>query len=263
MKKLLLILALALPLSAAAHDARIRYETYSKDSVYTVPTAIGRATLIQFEDDESVTGGASSIIGVGDAQAWNLGVKGNNIALKPAAEKPRTNIIVVTNKRTYAFELVLSKNPAYVVRFSYPDTQAKLATMKERELTEKQVILSKVSTKSITPNTNYVWRGSPEIKPAIVWDDGRFTFAKFPFATATPNFYKVLPDGSEAIINTHIDDKNKDTVVIEEVGQLYRLRLGGSVIELKNNAYTPPVFNENGTASPRTVRILSRLLNDE
>lgn len=255
MKKLLLIALI--PLAASAHDNRIRYETYSKDAVYTVQTAIGKATLIQFEDDENVTGGDSSIIGVGDAQAWNLGVKGNNIALKPAAEKPNTNIIVVTNKRTYAFELTLSKNPVYVVRFRYPDTQAKFDALNAKEQEEKRAILAKTNAQNNKPlNLNYLWRGDFGIKPVVAWDNGRFTFLKFPTATATPNIYKVLQDGTESIINTHIDDKQKDTVVIEEVGQLYRLRLGNSVLELKNGDYNPANFNENGTADNKSVRVL-------
>lgn len=259
MIKFTLLLLSLLPLCASAQDSRIRYETYSKDRVYTIPTAIGKAALIQFEDDESVTGGSASIIGVGDAQAWNLGVKGNNIALKPAAAQPNTNILVVTNKRSYAFELVLSTKPIYILRFHYPDTEAKLAAAKERDLTEKQIILTKLNqSRRAVLNLNYLWRGGyPNIKPAVVWDDGRFTFAKFPSAIATPNFYKVLADGTDAIVNTHIDPDSKDTVVIEEVGELYRLRLGSSVIELKNGAFKPANFNKTGTSNNQSVRLIN------
>ena len=257
MKKQLLILSLVLPLAAWAQDSRIRYETYSKDRVYTLHAAVGKAALIQFEDDESVTGGAASIIGVGDSQAWNLGVKGNNIALKPSAAQPNTNIVVVTNKRTYAFELVLSRTPTYILRFNYPDTQAHLDALKEREQTERQLTLSRLPKTQKAFNSNYLWRGknSIGIKPAVVWDDGRFTFAKFPFAEATPNVYKTLPDGKESIVNTHIDPTNKDTIVIEEVGSAFIFRLGESVIEIKNGSYTPAAFNRTGTSDNKSVRL--------
>ena len=105
MKKLIALVLACVASLAHANDPRIRTEIYDKSVVYNVHTQIGRASLIQLEEDESLVISPSSVLGIGDADAWNLGVRGNNIVLKPTQKMPQTNVVVVTNKRTYSFEL--------------------------------------------------------------------------------------------------------------------------------------------------------------
>ncbi|WP_419669820.1 TrbG/VirB9 family P-type conjugative transfer protein [Xylella fastidiosa] len=125
-----------LPIWLYANDPRIRTEIYNKSSVYNVHTQIGRASLIQLEDGESLEISPSSLLGIGDAEAWNLGVRGNNIVLKPTQKMPQTNVIVVTNKRTYSFELLATAKdsmPTYILRFRYPDTEASKAAAEAKQ----------------------------------------------------------------------------------------------------------------------------------
>src|SRR3954468_8622058 len=90
--------------SAAAVDERIHIVPYNANQVVKIYTAVGNPTLIQFEDDETVLDSSKGMIGMGDSKAWSVGPKGSNIMLKPAAERPDTKLLVVTTKRTYAFE---------------------------------------------------------------------------------------------------------------------------------------------------------------
>ncbi|WP_341353087.1 TrbG/VirB9 family P-type conjugative transfer protein [Xylella fastidiosa] len=76
-------------------------------------------------------------MGIGDAKAWDLGVRGNNIVLKPTQKMPQTNVIVVTNKRTYSFELLATAKdsmPTYILRFRYPDTEASKAAAEAKRV---------------------------------------------------------------------------------------------------------------------------------
>lgn len=247
-----------------ADDSRIRTEIYDKNKVYDLYTSVGRASLIQLEDDESLTVSPSSVLGIGDADAWNLGVRGNNIVLKSSQKMPRTNIVIVTNKRTYTFELLSAPKtllPTYVLRFRYLDTEAAKERAEQAEaLLEAQRVKITAAAKAepIQINTTYVWKGSEEnqaLKPTAAYDDGRFTHLVYDHAGALPLFFKVMPDGTEALINSNIDTEHKNTTVLHEVVPKIRARLNDQVIEIINRNYTLPKFNNNGTSVHGTVRI--------
>jgi type IV secretion system protein VirB9 len=252
---LALLLLLAVAGAANAEDARVRTEIYDPNKVYAVYTAIGRATLIQFEEDESLAMSPSSVLGIGDADAWNLGVRGNNIVLKPATRLPKTNIVVVTNKRTYTFELVPAgkRAPTYVLRFRYLGNE-ELSEEEQRRLG----LLAEARAERRTVNTNYIWKGELEdvaLVPTAAWDDGRFTRLVYDHAGELPVFYKVLPDGTESILNYNVDPKERGTIVLHEVIRSVRVRLNAQVIEIHNRGYRLPKLNRTGTSEHGTVRI--------
>lgn len=255
MKKLPALLILASLAQATYADERIQTETYDANRVYRIYTKIGRTTLIQLEEGETLNTSPTSVLGMGDAGAWNLSARGNNILFKQTQAKPQTNMIVVTNKRTYSFDLeTTSKNhfPTYIFRFQYPDTEAANA---QRTASRKQLVKN-ARPEKITINTEYVWRGdNTMLKPTAAWDDGRFTRLVYDHAGELPVFFKVLPDGSEALINTSIDPADKKTIILQEVIRTVRARLGNDVIEIVNRHYILPKFNTHGTGLPGMVRI--------
>ncbi|MCD8459786.1 TrbG/VirB9 family P-type conjugative transfer protein (plasmid) [Xylella taiwanensis] len=255
MKKLIALLLACVANAAYANDPRIRTEIYDKSSVYNVHTQIGRASLIQLEDDESLVISPSSVLGIGDAKAWNLGVRGNNIVLKPTEKMPQTNVIVVTNKRTYSFELLTTPKesmPTYILRFRYPDTEAAKAAAEAKRV---QMVAASRAEKTVI-NTDYVWRGDNALlKPTAAYDDGRFTRLVYDHSGELPVFFKVLPDGTEALLNSNVDPEHKQTVVLHEVIRIVRARMGDQVIEIINKAYRLPKFNETGTSVPGAMRV--------
>lgn len=93
-------------------------------------------------------------------------------------------------------------------------------------------------------NTAYVKRGNLELAPTAMWDNGLFTYLQYN-AKELPSVYKVMPDGTEALVNTHIE---ADTMIIHETNHLYRLRLGGAVAELANQKLRDNGFNHYGTS---------------
>lgn len=251
---------LAITLAASGHamaDARIREVSYDPNKVYTIYTSIGVASLIQLAPDEWLDTSKSALLGFGDADAWQVGVSGSNITVKPAAKQPQTNVILVTNKRTYAFDLRIStplNPPTYVLRFNYPaDQSAEIAAIRQR-----LGITAASRAEKWTVNTNYVWKGNDADKalaPTAAWDDGRFTRLEYQHAGELPVFYKVLPDGSEALVNYSVDEKNLGTIVLQEVARTIRARLNAQVIEIRNNSYKVPPLNKTGTGEHGTVRM--------
>lgn len=239
---------------AAADDARIRTEIYDPNKVFTVYTALGKSALVQFEDGETLDG-AQTLLGMGDEKAWAVGVRGNNITFKPAGKKPDTNMLVVTNKRTYALELVTAaKNdtPTAILRFRYLDSEAAKAAAEAAEA--KRVATAAEAPKPFI-NTAYSWRGdanSAYLKPTGARDDGRFTYFEYDHAGEIPVFYKLLPNDTEALLNFHVDGTN---VVIHEVVRLVRARLGDAVIEIRNDHYAPPKFDSSGSTVSGVRRV--------
>lgn len=63
------------------------------DHILTVKTRVGVATLIQLDDSESLN--VNGLIGMGDAEAWKVSVKGHHILLKPTAAWPDTNLTIL------------------------------------------------------------------------------------------------------------------------------------------------------------------------
>lgn len=244
----------SLPKSAGL-DSRVQVFDYSPNDVYVINTKAGYASLIQLEDGEFIhdEGG----LGMGLADSWNIAVKGNNIFFKPVSPMPDTNLILVTNKRTYAFMLTTSQKPndvSYIARFNYPVVVKVSDSPVLPEYVVKSHTLEDGREIYIDAefNKNYLYRGADNTKPTNVWDDGRFTYLRYNHASDLPVAYRVLPDNSEMLVNTHIEN---DTLVLQEIGSVYRLRLGNEVGEIGNQYNRKPKFNVNGTSDKTWQRV--------
>lgn len=241
-------------------DNRVQVFNYSPNDVYLIKTKVGYASLIQLEDGEIIHDDGG--LGMGQAESWNIAVKGNNIFFKPISLQPDTNLILVTNKRTYAFVLTTSDkqdNLTYVARFNYPVVQAKTIKPpqnKQKYFVKSHVVQGKDNKKyqifmDSEFNKNYLYRGNPTLKPTNAWDDGRFTYLRYDHASDLPTVYRVLPDNSETLVNSHIDG---NTMVIQEIGKIYRLRFGKVVGEVANQNKRLPKFNLTNTSVDGLVR---------
>ena len=181
----------ALPLTAQAitvpkcssRDCLIQHAVYSPNEVIHIRGKIGNASWIQLEPDERLVGD-SSFLGLGDKQAWNLGIKGNNIVFKPTAKLPDTNLLIQTNKRSYAFSLSLkpvkNQRPTYILRFIYPDSKdAQNRAMAEKQAKALDKLYRAGSLKKAIHNQNYWAFGDKALTPTAAYDNGRFTYLSF------------------------------------------------------------------------------------
>ncbi|MFC0931345.1 TrbG/VirB9 family P-type conjugative transfer protein [Pasteurella multocida] len=227
------------------YDNRIRNVVYNPDNVTRVNVAAGAATLIQFHSSEfisEVEGG----LGLGDSEAWAVNVKGNNIWIKPIDVEPDTNLTIVTNKRTYLFNLVSVKNrnSAYWgIRFSYPDMKKAPINPWARPC------------QGGTYNYRYFVQGEEKDKkifPLEAWDNGTFTCFKFPIGGDLPVIFKKLPDGKEGLVNSHVEN---DYIVIHEINNEYRIRLGDLVVGVKTDKLKARQ-TINGTTNGKTREVI-------
>lgn len=228
-------------------DDRVQQVKYQSNEVFLIKAKAGVATNIILESDEIYLTHA-----FGDSSAWEFQTYGNNIFIKPKVENGSTNLVVITNKRTYNFYVQYGNKPVYQVKFNYPDTVAK-----EEAKARKSNLLDE-AYKGRTFNLAYEMKGSEEIKPINVWDDGTFTYFKFTGNVDLPAIYAVLQeDGKEVIVNRTVTGQSNNIIVMHKVNGKWKLRLGSAVLEIYNNGMSwVGIDNKSGTVSPFVKREL-------
>ena len=70
--------------------------------------------------------------------------------------------------------------------------------------------------------------------PTLVFDDGRFTYLRFPGNREIPAVFHVLGDGGETLVNARMED---DLLVVDRVSRRLMLRAGSAVVGLWNEAF--------------------------
>lgn len=246
-------------------DRRVEYVTYSENEVYSIHAINGIISTIVFSPDEEVIS-----YGSGFSTAWEFASRGNHFFLKPKGKEGTTNLVVLTNKRTYVFDVRLGwnrKKATYRLTFSYPDEILSKA-LKQAKEKEIQSLLNQNShantlmTNSVEVNRNYTMNfgkhvSSRDIAPIEAFDNGEFTYLKFNKAVDFPAVYRALEDEQESLINSHVED---DYLVIHGVYKKLHLRAGLAVVGIYNESYSG---NGNTTTSGVTVPGLSRAIKGE
>lgn len=104
-------------------DPRIKTLVYNENEVYSFVTRSGFQSSIEFSRDENI-----ETLSIGDSIGWQVTPAVNRIFIKPLQRNGITNLAVITNKRSYQFELLAtdsrnnhSTSHVYVLRFFYPD----------------------------------------------------------------------------------------------------------------------------------------------
>lgn len=276
--------ALAL-LSAQAHcagDPRLREIDYDPAAVITVPVKRGIVTLVVLGNDEVITEVAAGLGGdCGKPESvWCVAAPagGRTIFVKPkTGARAPNNLAVITDKRAHSFRFVVladgdDKSPVYrlVVRAPLPKPPvargpiqlasalpaAQPVAVPSAPLSG-QVIAERLTAKPRVLNTNYsIAEGaaSQDIVPTLVFDDGRFTYFRFPGNREVPAVFHVLGDGGETLVNSRMED---DLLVVDRVSRRLMLRAGDAVIGVWNESFdldgVPPV---GATTVPGVQRVL-------
>ncbi|MFH0134845.1 TrbG/VirB9 family P-type conjugative transfer protein [Variovorax sp. VaC1] len=271
MKKLFASLLMALTAGAAVHaadlpvasdlDPRVRYVTFKKDDVTVVSTRRGAVTRLILADDEKIevaaTGFPADCANPQSEWCVRADVGTNQIWVKPKDNATANNLELKSNKRDYSFEFKVLKDspagragklaaePMFRVIFRYPLDLPPLASVlalagAPAPVNDKAVVDELVKTaKPVPRNWKYsmqVLKGSDEIAPTLVFDDGRFTYFQFPANREVPSIYFISPSEEEGRVNFHMEG---DLAVVERTGRRFVLRLGEATVGVWNDAYDP------------------------
>jgi type IV secretion system protein VirB9 len=239
-------------------DARVRVVAYNPDDVITLHGYVGYQIHLQFAEGEEFVN-----LGSGDNGAFDVGAERNHFFIKPKEVRASTNLTVLTNRRAYHFDYVVSANPpagaaarrmVYSVRFSYPEDEARAAAA-DRERRQADARMSRVVTDRLR-NTDYWFCGSESLRPMSAYDDGVHTRLRFQARSEFPAMFVQNDDGSESLLNFNVDD---DEVVIHRVARRLVLRRGNLVGCVVNQAFTGGgARTPSHTNAPGVQRITTR-----
>lgn len=218
-----------------ATDSRIRTVRYSPNEVYQFIGHYNYQSAIEFEADEKI-----QTVSIGDSAGWMVNPSNNRLFLKPVDQNALTNMTVITDKRSYLFELHASETTnirdsemVFVMRFVYPQSDAGAVDFAQFET------LPDIQREPEKFNFNYTIQGSSVIEPIRIFDDGAFTYFEFRDKNAElPAIFHIDSAGNEELINFR---KRGNYIVVERVSPRFTLRRGPEIL---------CVFNERMKVTP-------------
>lgn len=212
-----------------ATDVRIKVVPYEENNVVPVRATPFIATQIEFGKNEFIEN-----IQNGDMTAWTVNVQPQlpyMLFIKPTILRSNTNLEVITNKHSYYFHLISSKQPTsklgdqtYAIKFVYPkEVEAKLAHQLKLAR-EKHASMINIAKNPQAYNWNYSFDGAKQLIPLHVFDDGRFTFMQLRTNQSLPAVFAVDErSGKESVVNFRM---RGSYLVIERVAPQFTLRSG-------------------------------------
>ena len=275
------LMALLVAGASVAHaaDPRLREVTYDAGAVVTVPVKRGIVTHIVLDADEAITDVGAGLGGecskpdavwciAAQPGAHNLFVKAKSGATAP------NNLAVVTDRRTHAFRFVVlpdgdARAPVYrlVVRAPARPGLTRNGSLAALPLlippvpfphSPQELVAERLKAASPVMNSKYsIAEGtdSQDIVPTLAYDDGRFTYLRFPGNREIPSVFHVLGDGSETLVNARMED---DLLVVDRVSRRLMLRAGSAVVGVWNEAFdlngVPPAGGTTVTGVERVLK---------
>jgi type IV secretion system protein VirB9 len=187
-------------------DSRIQSVEFHEDQVVPVQVAPGYQLMVEFAADERIES-----VAVGDSGAWQVSPNhsGDRIFIKPL-QSLATNLTVITNARTYTFDLSPGGAAGpYVLRFTYPGANETAEADPAGEVEGR-----------------YRLSGARALRPSRISDDGVHTYIEWPRDRALPAVYAVDERGQEAIVNGMMRD---DLFVIDAIARRLVFRIDRDV----------------------------------
>lgn len=262
---LLLALALGLGVPATAQDYRLKTLVFNENAVVRIDGMVKVQTTIKFAPDEVIEN-----VAIGDSAAWQVQPnKAQSILfVKPLDPVARTNMTVVTDKRTYLFDLVASpRNSAlYVLQFRYPELEKKAEEARLAALAEAEALAARAANApeetapaangyvvSDPAQLNFAWAsaGKPALLPARAYDDGDTLYLSWPQGIAIPAILILNPEGDEGPVNYTV---RGDTVVVEGLPRQVILRSGRDSATLTNTGPLRSAPQQAGLDRPATIK---------
>ncbi len=193
-------------------EKRVVRAAYDPAQVYVLRTKFLTTATIKFDDSEEIQN-----VALGDSKGFQFGQMSRNVlAVKASAQSIGTNMSVVTNRRTYIFDIrETASNPVFLMDFSYPETR----TRKARAITPPR----SNSPQYYVEKKN---RGH-EFMPTRIWDDGTKTYMRIPRNGAVPAVFRADAQGREYTVQVQVQN---DVMIIPNISDRWVLRLGNGHI---------------------------------
>jgi type IV secretion system protein VirB9 len=190
--------------------------TYAPGAIYELYTSPSFISAILLEPGESL-----GDVAAGDTSRWMVqetsaetGIDGRTIVLvKPQTTGLRTNIVLVTDRRTYTIEAIAQAGSAYSAQIAwcYP--------------AEEEARMASVDQLDFGYRVRATRGGRPNWMPTRVFDDGRRTWIEMPEAVASsdlPPLFVITGEGAE-LVNYRVQGRR---YMVDRIFDVAELRLG-------------------------------------
>ena len=219
----------------APNDNRIVRFTYSPEVIYRILTTTAKHTHIELGEDE----GLKEEPVVGESMQWRVSGGPRNIYVKPVREDIDTTLTIVTNKRSYQFQLISGNKSASVyqkVSFDYPDREAQVKLRKETETAAAAEETSRLNSQILSANTDptsfnfaYDIVGNASFRPLTVYSDDKFTYLRMPQTQVAPAVFLLDERNNPSLVNYR---PRGDFIVVERIAPGLLLKLGQEEVRI-------------------------------
>jgi len=227
--------------SLQSSDKRIQIIPYDETTVYTVTTRYSYQTNIVFGPNEEI-----ETISVGDRSPWQIIPSANRIFIRPMQEDALTNMTVLTNKHSYQFDLKSlaadkTEGNIYVAQFAYQDGKRKWRVTKPESINTMGANapgpVAAVDNQPAQKNYHYTYTGSDALTPQQVYDDGKYTYIKYPGSLdPLPSVFSVDSRGQHTPVNFAVKE---DTLRVNAVSGEIVLQNKDGEVQIYNEKLNP------------------------
>lgn len=204
------------PIAGSFTEARHVY-VYAPGAIYELYTNPGFISTILLEPGETI-----NAIAAGDTSRWmvtetNGESEGDGrtiVLVKPQTIGLRTNIVLITDRRTYTIEASSSAGAVYSaqIAWSYPAAAGEASATIARPMNESYRVRT---VRGLRP----AW------SPTRVYDDGRRTWLEFPESVSSadmPPLFVITPEGAE-LVNYRVQGRR---YMVDRIFDVAELRFG-------------------------------------
>ena len=217
--------------AVAAPDKRIKTMAYSSDQIVQILGRSGIQSTIEFAPDERIEN-----VAVGDSSKWQItpNHRASLLFVKPLAERSRTNMTVVTDRRTYMFDLVAGDKwttPLYALKFSYPHEKVVLEAPKPVQQAAVVAPPPQDQATMTAQRLHFDWnsKGKGKLLPSRVFDDGSSVYLAWDKQTPLPAILTMSEDHKEGPVNYQMIG---DYIVVSPIPANLVLRYGKNYAQL-------------------------------
>lgn len=239
-------------------DTRIKTFVYNPNEIFQVKFLVGYQSIIELQQNEDV-----ELISFGDSGPFSTPrIIGRRIFLKVNEPGIKTNMTIITDKRTYLLEIMSNEDDGdtddritYILRFFYPDisvdtppSQAKIAQIKlnsnvfaqannTNNLQEKNAFASIGKT-----NTDYSYSGkNKKLIPIVIFDNGKRTYFKFNDLDKNNlpiiSYLELTKDKTSFQETPLMVRQSSDYLYVDSVEKQFTIRQGQDVVCIFNEGY--------------------------
>ena len=233
--------------AVGAPDRRIRTLAYTPDQIVQVIGRSGIQSTIEFAADERIEN-----VAVGDSSKWQItpNHRASLLFVKPLVARSRTNMTVVTDHRTYMFDLVAGDKwtiPLYALKFSYHNDKPIAEALKPVQQAAVAPPPPQVQATMTADKLHFDWnsKGNAKLLPTKVFDDGSTLYLAWDKDAPLPAILTMSEDRKEGPVNYRMSG---DYIVISPIPANIVLRYERKYATLwpSRRVTPPPAFNAIG-----------------